>query len=290
MHRFAAPIGALLLSLALVPAVSAQDVPADAASPFTLPALPYAEDALSPVIDADTMALHHGRHHKGYVDNLNARVAQLPDLAATDLETLLGQVSRHDAAIRNNAGGHYNHSLFWRLMAPAGHGGTPSPELLARIARDFGAYDAFVQRFETAARGIFGSGWAWLVLAADGTLSITTTANQDNPLMDVVEHRGTPLLALDVWEHAYYLQYRNRRADYVSGWWTVVNWNEVNRRYADGNRRHDTTNPASQRPHTADLPEREVRAVAPAKFRPGSMPGRTMQSATHRAPAPPGRH
>lgn len=203
-----------------------------AAQPFALPELPYAEDALAPAIDAETMRLHHSRHQSAYVDNLNARIAALPELQGLDLETILRRVSKYDAAVRNNAGGHYNHSLLWRTMAPAGQGGEPSAALRARIARDFGSHEAFVERFETAARSVFGSGWVWLILQADGSLGVTSTANQDNPLMDLVAQRGTPLLALDVWEHAYYLQYRNRRPDYISAWWKVVDWNEVNRRFA----------------------------------------------------------
>ncbi|MBS7455770.1 superoxide dismutase [Coralloluteibacterium stylophorae] len=218
-----------LALLASLPLAHAAD-PAETA-PFALPPLPYAEDALAPAIDADTMRLHHGRHHQGYVDKLNARIVDLPDLAGVELHTLLANVSKHDATIRNNAGGHYNHSLFWRNLAPAGEGGEPSAELQARIERDFGPHQAFVEAFDKAAGSVFGSGWAWLILQPDGTLAVTTTANQDNPLMDVAAQRGQPLLGLDVWEHAYYLQYQNRRPDYVGAWWEVVNWNEVNRRF-----------------------------------------------------------
>ncbi|KLJ00770.1 superoxide dismutase [Luteimonas sp. FCS-9] len=201
-------------------------------APFSLPALPYADDALAPAIDAETMRLHHGRHHKAYVDNLNTALEAASRHGGADLGAVLAKVSSYDGAVRNNAGGHYNHSLFWTLMAPAGQGGAPSARLAARIAQDFGSHEAFVSRFEAAARGVFGSGWVWLIARPDGSLAITTTANQDNPLMDVVAERGTPLLALDVWEHGYYLQYRNRRADYIAAWWTVVNWAQVNRRYA----------------------------------------------------------
>lgn len=213
-----------------VAAIAQSDAPTT--PPFSLPALPYADDALAPVIDVQTMRIHHGRHHRAYVENLNKRLAELPALANTDQERLLAEVSQHDATIRNNAGGHFNHSLFWQVMAPSGKGGTPSAALQAQIARDFGSHDAFVKQFETAARGVFGSGWAWLILTPEGKLAVTATANQDNPLMDVVAQRGVPLLALDIWEHAYYLQYQNKRQDYVSAWWKVVNWNEVSRRHA----------------------------------------------------------
>lgn len=226
----------VLLAFHLPTTTAAQTDHGSDAPSFTLPALPYAEDALAPVIDADTMRLHHGRHHQGYVNNLNSRIAELPELTGIDLETLLRQVSTHDAVIRNNAGGHYNHSLFWQIMAPEGEGGEPSAGLRAQIERDFGSHEAFVEQFETAARGVFGSGWAWLILEPDGTLAVTATASQDNPLMDVVAERGAPLLALDVWEHAYYLQYRNLRPDYIAAWWKLVDWNEVNRRYAEARR------------------------------------------------------
>jgi Fe-Mn family superoxide dismutase len=201
------------------------------ASPFSLPALPYAPSALEPAIDAKTMEIHHGRHHKAYVDNLNAKVDRFPVLSQLTLEQVQAQVSRFDAGVRNNAGGHYNHSLFWSLMAPEGHGGRPSPALNAKLVQTFGSEEAFRSRFSDAASRIFGSGWAWLILEPDGSLAITTTSNQDNPLMDVVSERGTPLLALDVWEHAYYLQHQNKRADYIKAWWPLVRWTEVNARF-----------------------------------------------------------
>ncbi|QBH00048.1 superoxide dismutase [Xanthomonas oryzae] len=200
-------------------------------APFSLPALPYASNALEPAIDTATMEIHHDRHHKAYVDNLNAKVKDYPALASTSLEDIQASVSRYDAAVRNNAGGHYNHSLFWTLMAPAGKGGSPSPALKAKLVQTFGSQEAFQTKFTETATKLFGSGWAWLILKPDGSLAITTTPNQDNPLMDVVAERGTPLLALDVWEHAYYLHYQNKRADYIKAWWQVVNWNQVNTRY-----------------------------------------------------------
>lgn len=205
---------------------------ADAAkTPFTLPALPYASNALEPAIDAQTMEIHHGRHHKAYVDNLNAKVKDFPTLASLSLEDIQRNISTYDTAVRNNAGGHYNHSLFWTLMAPAGQGGTPSPTLRSKLAETFGSEEAFRTKFSEAATKIFGSGWAWLIVKDDGSLAITTTANQDNPLMDAVAERGTPVLALDVWEHAYYLYYQNKRADYIKAWWRLVNWKQVNARY-----------------------------------------------------------
>ncbi|MEA5123763.1 superoxide dismutase [Xanthomonas floridensis] len=199
--------------------------------PFSLPALPYANNALEPAIDARTMEIHHDKHHKAYVDNLNAKVKDFPALATTSLEEIQASVSRYDAAVRNNAGGHYNHSLFWTLMAPVGKGGNPSPALQAKLVQTFGSQQAFQTKFAEAASKLFGSGWAWLIVKPDGSLAITTTPNQDNPLMDVVAERGTPLLALDVWEHAYYLHYQNKRADYIKAWWPLVNWNQVNARY-----------------------------------------------------------
>lgn len=214
-----------LLTMAIVAApavVSAQ--------PFSLAELPYATDALEPFIDKATMEVHYGRHHRGYVDNLNKAVQDLGKPAA-DIEALLADVSKHGAAVRNNGGGHYNHDLFWRLMAPAGRGGAPSEALVRAMDRDLGGLDAFRKQFAEAGTKRFGSGWAWLVVTPDKRLVVSSTPNQDNPLMDVADVRGTPILALDVWEHAYYLKHQNRRADYIRDWWNVVDWNEVNRRF-----------------------------------------------------------
>lgn len=207
---------------------------AGGAGPFIQAPLPYAEDVLAPVMDAETMRLHYGHHHRGYVEKLNAKVAEFPDLAKLSLEDVQRRISSFDTAVRNNGGGHYNHALFWELMAPPGEGGAPDGELVARINRDFGTVEDFRKQFVDAALSLFGSGWAWLVVRDDGSLAITSTSNQDNPLMDVVpaEARGTPILALDVWEHAYYLKHRNKRAGYVADWWEVVNWREVAKRYA----------------------------------------------------------
>jgi Fe-Mn family superoxide dismutase len=199
---------------------------------FSLPPLPYPVEALEPAIDAETMTLHHDRHHAAYVSNLNGQIRANPALQSLDLDALQGQVSRFPLAVRNNGGGHWNHSQFWTVMAPPGEGGTPSEDLLAAITSSFGSLDAMKKEFSQVAASRFGSGWAWLIRTDDGSLAITSTANQDNPLMDLpgIEN-GMPLLGLDVWEHAYYLKYQNRRVDYISAWWDLVNWAEVNRRY-----------------------------------------------------------
>ena len=200
---------------------------------FSLPPLPYAVDALEPAIDATTMTIHHDRHHGAYVANLNGQIQANPSLADLNLTDLQAKISQYPLAVRNNGGGHWNHSLFWTLLAPAGQGGSPSQDLIAAIDRDFGSIEAMRTQFEQAATTRFGSGWAWLIRRPDGSLAITSTANQDNPLMDIPGiERGVPLLALDVWEHAYYLKYQNRRPDYIQAWWPLVNWQEVNHRYA----------------------------------------------------------
>ena len=200
---------------------------------FTLPPLPYAADALEPAIDTTTMTIHHDRHHGAYVANLNAQLKANPELSGLSLQALQGQISRFPVAVRNNGGGHWNHSQFWAVMAPVGQGGAPSAELLSAINTSFGSLEAMQQQFNQAAAARFGSGWAWLIRRSDGVLAISSTANQDNPLMDLPGiERGTPLLGLDVWEHAYYLKYQNRRPDYIGAWWSLLNWNEVNRRFA----------------------------------------------------------
>jgi Fe-Mn family superoxide dismutase len=208
------------------------ETPATAqAKPFSVPALPYAYNALSPVIDTETMQLHHDKHHQAYVDKLNDAIAKDTGLQGLTIEEILGNVSNYEQVVRDNAGGHYNHSLYWRLMAPAGKGGQPSPELLAQINKDFGSLDKLKTAFNEAGGKRFGSGWVWLVWTGD-KLVIGSTPNQDNPLMDDVELSGKPILANDVWEHAYYLTYRNKRPDYLKAWWTVVNWNEANALFA----------------------------------------------------------
>lgn len=197
---------------------------------FELPKLPYAHNALEPHFDAKTMEIHHGKHHNGYVNNLNAAI-EGTDLASKSIEEILAGVSSASAAVRNNGGGHYNHDLFWTILAPNA-GGNPTGDLAAAIDSKFGSFDAFKEEFAKAAATRFGSGWAWLIVQADGSLAVTSTPNQDNPLMDIAEVKGTPILGLDVWEHAYYLNYQNRRPDYISAFWNVVNWDEVAKRYA----------------------------------------------------------
>lgn len=224
------------LKRALVALLLGGFAPFAAASPFTLAPLPYPHEALEPVIDAQTMRIHHGRHHQAYVDNLNRAVAATPALAGLSLEALMAQISKTNDAVRNNGGGHWNHTFFWQSMTRPGQGGAPSAELLSAIDRDFGSLDQFKSAFRAAGLGRFGSGWVWLIVGADGKLKVTNTGNQDNPLMDVVADRGSPLLGNDVWEHAYYLQYQNRRGDYLDSWWQVVDWNVVSRRYAEARR------------------------------------------------------
>ena len=197
---------------------------------FELPDLPYSFDALAPHIDAKTMEIHHDKHHGGYVKKLNAAVEGSPH-ADMSIEDLMKEVGSSTAAgVRNNGGGHYNHSLFWKVLSPDG-GGQPSGELASAIDSAFGSYDAFKEKFADAAGTRFGSGWAWLIVDDSGSLKITSTPNQDNPLMDVAETKGTPILGLDVWEHAYYLNYQNKRPEYVSAFWNVVNWDQVNKNY-----------------------------------------------------------
>jgi superoxide dismutase, Fe-Mn family len=198
---------------------------------FTLPPLPYAHDALEPAIDKATMEFHHGKHHQAYVDNLNKAVDADPALQGKSLEELFAGMSKLPKAVRNNGGGHWNHSLFWELLAPEGQTGEPSPELAAAIDRDLGGMDKFKEAFNAAGAGQFGSGWAWLIVQ-DGKLKVTSTPNQDNPLMDVADEKGTVVLGADVWEHAYYLKYQNRRADYLKAFWSVVNWNKANELFA----------------------------------------------------------
>ena len=196
---------------------------------FTLPNLPYAHNALEPHVDALTMEIHHGKHHQAYVNNLNAAIEGTP-MAGKSLEDLMKQHS-DEPAVRNNGGGHFNHSLFWTVMSPNG-GGLPTGDLAADINATFGSFDAFKEAFAKAAATRFGSGWAWLCVNTAGKLEICSTANQDNPLMPSVGCAGTPILGLDVWEHAYYLKYQNRRPDYVSAFFNVINWAEVASRYA----------------------------------------------------------
>lgn len=204
---------------------------AEANQMFTLPNLPYSVDALAPIIDAETMTIHHTKHHQAYIDKLNEQVGKIPELGSMSLEQIMAAISKYPTAVRNNGGGHFNHSLFWQLMAPEGKGGAPSKELSDRIAADIGGPEKLKEGLNTGGLNQFGSGWSWLIVTPDKKLAITSTPNQDNPLMDVVEKKGTPIIGIDVWEHAYYLTYRNRRADYLKSWWSVLNWNEVNARF-----------------------------------------------------------
>jgi Fe-Mn family superoxide dismutase len=198
------------------------------AMPFTLPNLPYAHDALEPHIDKMTMEIHHGKHHAAYVNNLNKAVENT-EWASKSLEEILTNISKLPAAVRNNGGGHYNHSLFWTVMKPKG-GGMPAGDLAAAIDRDLGSFDKFKEAFSNAGATRFGSGWAWLVKQG-GKLVVCSTPHQDNPLMDIAEVKGTPILGMDVWEHAYYLKYQNRRPDYIAAFWNVINWDEVANRF-----------------------------------------------------------
>lgn len=193
---------------------------------FTLPPLPYPTNALEPVIDTLTMEIHHGRHHKGYVDNLNKALDEA-GIHTHDILDLMRRASTLSPAIRNNGGGHWNHSFFWPLMRPPRENNVPEGMVRDALNSAFGSFDAFRDQFKKAAMGRFGSGWAWLIKSNDGRLVITSTPNQDNPLMDVAEQKGTPVLGLDVWEHAYYLKYQNKRAEYIDAWWKVVNWDQV---------------------------------------------------------------
>jgi len=196
---------------------------------FTLAPLPYAHDALEPHIDTLTMQIHHGKHHQAYVDNLNKAIAGT-EHENKSIEELVANAGKISVAVRNNGGGHWNHTFFWESLAPNA-GGTPKGELAAAIDAVFGSFDAFKEKFANAGMTRFGSGWAWLSLNDKKELFISSTPNQDNPLMDVAEVKGTPLLGVDVWEHAYYLKYQNRRADYLGAFWNVISWDKIEARY-----------------------------------------------------------
>lgn len=196
---------------------------------FKLPDLPYSYDALEPHLDARTMEIHHGKHHAGYTNNLNNAI-EGTDLANKSIEDILQNLDASKAAVRNNGGGFYNHSLFWKVMSPNG-GGSPSGELAKAIDSDLGGFEKFKEAFAKAAGTRFGSGWAWLVVGADGKLHVSSTPNQDNPLMPFADVKGTPILGIDVWEHAYYLKFQNRRPDYVQAFFNVVNWDQVAKYY-----------------------------------------------------------
>ncbi len=214
---------------------AAQATPAAASGPHTLPPLPYDYAALEPHIDTQTMQIHHDKHHQTYVDNLNKAVADQQELAGLSALELIQDLSRvpeaKRTAVRNNAGGHVNHTMFWEIMGPNG-GGEPTGAVAEAITEAFGDFAAMQEAVNTAGLGRFGSGWAWVIRGADGKLAVTSTPNQDNPLMTgVVDVPGTPILGVDVWEHAYYLKYQNKRADYLTAWWNTINWETVNQRF-----------------------------------------------------------
>ncbi|MBB5437218.1 Fe-Mn family superoxide dismutase [Pedobacter sp. AK017] len=196
---------------------------------FELPALPYATDALEPHIDKQTMEIHHGKHHQAYVTNLNKALEGKPE-ASQSIEEIVKNISKFPVAVRNNGGGHFNHSLFWEVIGP-NKGGEPTGELADAINAAFGSFADFKTKFAEAGATRFGSGWAWLSVGADKKLVVSSTPNQDNPLMDIAEVKGTPILGMDVWEHAYYLKYQNRRPDYIAAFWSVVNWDAVAERF-----------------------------------------------------------
>lgn len=193
---------------------------------YTLPELQYGYDALEPYIDAVTMETHHSKHHAGYIAKFNAAISGT-ELESVQLEDLFAKISTLSPAVRNNGGGFYNHSLFWKLLTPRSNEEDITPKLAAAIEQGFGGLEQFKEEFSTAAVSLFGSGWTWLIKTDEGKLAITTTANQDNPLMDISSVKGKPILALDVWEHAYYLKYKNVRPDYIKAFWKIVNWNQV---------------------------------------------------------------
>lgn len=197
---------------------------------FTLPGLPYAYNALEPFIDAATMEIHHTKHHQAYVTNLNKALEGV-DVSKLSLEDINKNISKYSTAVRNNGGGHWNHSFFWKILSPSKT--EPSKKVLKHIEKDFGGLDKMKEEFNKAAASRFGSGWAWLILQKDGKLKIVSTPNQDNPYMDIAEVKGCPIIGIDVWEHAYYLKYQNKRADYVSAFWSLVNWNEVDKIYSE---------------------------------------------------------
>ncbi len=227
IHKSILATGAVVATGAVLGTSSQGYMLQDAITNFELPALPFALDALEPHIDKLTMEIHHDKHHAAYIKNLNKEVEANKDLQGKTVEQICTDVSKYNTAVRNNGGGHYNHSLFWSLLSAKG--GSPSSTLAKAIEKDFGNMEAMKNQFNDAAKTRFGSGWAWLIYA-DGKLKICSTPNQDNPLMDIADDKGYPILALDVWEHAYYLKYQNKRSDYIAAFWNVVNWEEANKR------------------------------------------------------------
>lgn len=226
-------INILAIALLLLAAPALADNNGKEAAAFKLPALTYEYNALAPAISEDTMRTHHTKHHQAYVDKLNAEITKTPELQGETLEEILSHVSRYSDAVRNNAGGHWNHSFFWKLMAAEGQRGEISPVLKSALDAQFGSVEKFKAAFNEAGASRFGSGWVWLVADNDGKLAITSTANQDNPLMEGAKVAGVPILSNDVWEHSYYLDYKNKRADYLGKWWSVVNWSQVSSNFSN---------------------------------------------------------
>lgn len=225
-------LSATVLPSVLVPGTANAAINNAAPTPYTQEPLPYGYSALEPSIDALTMEIHYTKHAATYAKNLaEATAAEGVNTSSTSLESLLGNISKYSAKMRNNAGGHYNHELFWKVMAPK-ESSKPGTDLMNAVQKSFGSYEAFTTQFSDAGKNRFGSGWAWLVLTNDKQLKIGSTPNQDNPLMNVSDLKGFPILGLDVWEHAYYLKYQNKRPDYITNWWNVVNWKFVSDRYA----------------------------------------------------------
>lgn len=227
-RNFIALVGTSLAAAPVWANIYNSQTPTPKAIEIQFPELPYAYNALEPYIDAKTMEIHYSKHHKAYYNNFIAAIKDSP-VANLSLNELFSGISKQSATIRNNGGGFYNHNLFWENMSPIKS--TPSVKLAQAIDKSFGSFDKFKEEFGNAAKKQFGSGWAWLNIAADGTLFVSSTQNQDNPLMDIVDKKGNPILCLDVWEHAYYLHYQNRRADYVDSFWNIVNWDIVNKRF-----------------------------------------------------------
>lgn len=227
-RNFIALVGTSLVAAPVWSNVYSNSIPETKAIDSVFPDLPYAYDALEPAIDAKTMEIHYTKHHKAYYTNFMAAIKDTP-AANLDMNSLFAGISKQSMAVRNNGGGYYNHKLFWENMSPKKT--EPSAELKAAIDKSFTSMDKFKEEFSTTAKKHFGSGWAWLAAGKDGKLFVSETLNQDNPLMDVAEKKGTPLLALDVWEHAYYLKYQNRRPEYVDNFWSVVNWDTVSKRF-----------------------------------------------------------
>lgn len=221
------------LATTVIPALAKNFIPQSNSIPYQQQPLLYAYNALEKAIDAQTMEIHYSKHAATYAKNLNeAVVAEGVDIKSVSVEKLLSNISKYSTKMRNNAGGHYNHEMFWQSMTPNSTL-QPSGKLLSSIEKDFGSFDAFKNKFEDAAKTRFGSGWAWLVLDGDKKLIVTSTPNQDNPLMNIADVKGFPVLGLDVWEHAYYLRYQNKRPDYIHNWWNVVNWNFIEKRFED---------------------------------------------------------